>query len=269
MKKILTILLILSSMAVEAQQDSLFRLVRTIPLVAADIAVDNLQNLYILTGTGQIKKYNAKGDSTGIYNETRKFGQLHTIDVTNPLSILLFYKDFSTVVLLDRFLSHRSTIDLRKFNVMQVSAAGLSNDNNVWFFDAVENKLKKMDEQGNLLQETVDFRSLFSEQVQPQRIFDQDGKVYLYDPAAGLFIFDYYGSFQQKIPLKDLSNIHVQGNTIRGIGKKGIYLYNTVNFMEKQYELPSSFGSFTNYIIGNTMIYGVSKDAITIYSFHF
>jgi len=39
------------------------------------------------------------------------------LDVTNPLRVLLYYKDFSTIVILDRLLSNRSTIDLRKQDI--------------------------------------------------------------------------------------------------------------------------------------------------------
>jgi hypothetical protein len=267
-KAIVTILLVLLSGLCKAQ-DTTFVLVKKIPIVAADLAVDNLNQLYILTTTGQVKKYNANGDSVAIYNEVKKYGQLNTMDVTNPLSILLFYRDFSTVVLLDRFLSQRSTIELRKMDLSEVSAVGLSNDNNVWLFDAIENKLKKIDEKGNLLHETSDFRSIFSETVVPQRIIDQNGKVYLYDPKAGIYVFDYYGSFQQKIPLKNLKNFSISGNRIAAIDGDSLLIYDTGNFMQKQYQFPSSFGSFTNYIIGNTRLFGLSADAISIYSFRF
>jgi len=39
---------------------------------------------------------------------------MSSIDVTNPLKILLYYKKFTTVVVLDRFLNIRNTINFRK-----------------------------------------------------------------------------------------------------------------------------------------------------------
>ncbi len=269
MRSIITILLLALSTCCFSQQDTAFRLIRTIPVAAADLAVDNLNNIYLLTITGQIRKYNANGDSVAVYNEIRKFGQLHTMDVTNPLNILLFYKDFSTLVMLDRFLSQRSTIDLRKLNILEVSAVGLSNDNNIWLFDAINNKLKKIDDKGRVLQETPDMRSLFPGAVLPEQIIDQNGRVYLYDPKSGIFVFDQYGSFHSRIPLTHLKNMAIIGNTIAGIDSAGLHTYNMGNLMEKKYQFPSSFGSFSNYIIGNTRIFGFSKDAISIYTFRF
>ena len=68
---------------------------------------------------------------------------------------------FATVVVLDRLLNVRNIIDLRKQNILQARAIGQSYDNKIWLYDEVENKLKKIDEDGKLLLETPDFRQLF------------------------------------------------------------------------------------------------------------
>src|SRR5687768_1114954 len=94
-----------------------------------DFTVDNLGNIYLLYNTDQIKKLGPKGDSIGIFNATRRYGQLYSMDVTNPLKIILYYKDFGTIVALDRLLNVRNTIDLRRMNIFQVKAVGLSFDN--------------------------------------------------------------------------------------------------------------------------------------------
>ena len=252
-----------------AQQDSVFRLVRTIPVAAVDLAVDNLNNLYLLTPSDQLKKFNAQGDSVSVYNQTKRFGKLYSMDATNPLKLLLYYKDFSTIVILDRLLSIRSTIDLRRQNIPQASAIGLSYDNNIWVFDALDNKLKKIDEFGTTLSESIDFRTVFPQSFVPERIIDYNGSVYLYDPAQGVAIFDYYGTLQKKLPIKGWKNLAVLDKQIIGTDNKHIYTYYTNNLMERQYQFPSSFGSFTQYLIANTQLFAVSKDSVNIYSLRF
>ena len=111
-----------------------------------DFTVDNLDNIYILNSRNQIKKFNANGDSVAVYNDVKKFGQATLIDVSNPLKILLYYRDFATVVMLDRFLNAVNSIDLRKQNIFQAKAIGQSYDNKIWVYDEMENKLKKVDE---------------------------------------------------------------------------------------------------------------------------
>lgn len=143
--------------------DTGFALVRTYTGKVAGAALDKLDNLYIISSTGQVKKFGPKGDSVGVFNGIRNYGKLAAIDVSNPLKPLLFYKDFSGVVILDRFLANRLSLNLRQFNILQPSAIGLSYDNNIWVFDAFDNKLKKIDEAGNLLLQTDDFRQLFGQ----------------------------------------------------------------------------------------------------------
>ena len=133
MKQRLFILLIclLAGLGSFAQADTSFKMVKTISGDIVDFTVDNLDNVYILTSRNQLKKFNANGDSVAVYNNVKKFGQASLIDVSNPLKVLLYYKDFGTVVALDRFLNVVNTIDLRKQNIFQAKAIAQSYDNKV------------------------------------------------------------------------------------------------------------------------------------------
>jgi len=202
-----------------SNRDSSFLLVRTYYGDIIDAAIDNLDNLYIISSTGQIKKFNPAGDSAAVYNQVIKFGKLFSIDVSNPLKLLLFYKDFSTIVILDRFLSNLTTIELRKFSILQAGAIGLSYDNNIWVFDEYDNKLKKINEQGDRLLETADFRNIFTQNIAPQKIINDNGFVYLADTSTGVFVFDNYGSFKKTVPIKNWQSIAVNNSNVISIHK--------------------------------------------------
>ena len=105
-----------------AQTDSLFVPLKKIKGDIAAFAADNFDNLYLLNSYDQLKKIDANGDSVAVFNNVRRYGKVAQLDVTNPLRVLLYYKDFSTVVILDRLLRVRSTIDLRNKDVFQVQA---------------------------------------------------------------------------------------------------------------------------------------------------
>lgn len=268
MKSLLTIWLSFFCLMLNAQAPKEpFTLVKSIPVVAVDIAIDNLDNLYILTPTEQLKKLNANGDSVAVYNDVKRFGKLHSIDVSNPLKVLVYYKNFSTIVILDRLLSLRSVIDLRKQNIIQASAVALSYDNNIWIFDALENKLRKIDEFGNNLSETTDLRNILSTPIQPSKIIDHSGLVYLYDPLNGLFAFDYYGAFKRKYPVTGFDDIAISDKFILGTDKKNLQFFNTTNQIQQQYQFPSSFGGFQRYLVANSKLHAIGKDSITVYSF--
>ena len=85
---------------ISAQKDSSFIYDKFIPGDFTYFTVDNLDNIYLLTGSDELKKIQENGDSVAVFNDVRTYGKLFSIDATNPLKILLYYKNFSTVVVL-------------------------------------------------------------------------------------------------------------------------------------------------------------------------
>jgi len=262
-----TLLFLLHSLNVHAQEDTSFRLVKIIEGDIVDYAVDNLDDIYILSSTDQLKKLDAKGDSIAVYNDVKKYGKIFTIDVSNPLRLLLYYKDFSTIVILDRQLNVRNSIDHRKQNIYQVSAICQSYDNKIWLYDELENKLKKIDEDGKLLSETADFRLLFGEALAPQKIFDQDGFIYLYDSTKGVFVFDYYGSLRNRIPLKGWQDFKVVDKYIFGTNNNTLHRYQIRALNLQEQKLPAHFLQYTSLNFTANRIYAMRKNIIEVYSF--
>lgn len=190
-----------------------------------DLYVDNLNNYYLIIATNQLIKYSANGDSIAAFNDVRKFGNLTAVDVTNPFKILLYYQDYSTLLVLDRFLNLKSTIDFRKQNILQVKAFALSYDNNIWLYDELTGKIKKIDDAGNLLLESADMRVALGESLSPEFIIDNGGKLYLCDDEKGFFIFDYYGALQNQIPLTKWRFPSVENGNIYGLVADAVNTY--------------------------------------------
>jgi hypothetical protein len=267
--KIIVLFFLLSAQSSFGQKDSSFVLVKTYTGDIADAAIDNLDNLYIISSAGQIRKFSANGDSTSIYSQVRNYGKLFSLDVSNPLRPLLFYKNFSTVVLLDRFLANRTIIDLRKYKILQPGAVGLSYDNNIWVFDEYDNKLKKVDEQGNKLLETPDFRTIFNEPIRPQKIINDNGLVYLADTANGVFVFDNYGSFKKKLSLKNWQSIAVKENYFIQTHKDEIVVYNAATYIDIKKRIPSSFQPYIRSFTTTNKLVTFSNNLLRIYQYRF
>lgn len=269
LKHFTLLLLMASAQESFAQPGALLQPLKTLQVPVADIAVDNLDNIYLLTTTDLLKKYNAAGDSLSAYNDVRRFGKLHAIDVTNPLKLVLFYKDFSTIVILDRQLTVRTSIELRRKAILQPSAAGLSYDSNIWLFDEYDNKLKKINEEGTLLQETPDLRTVFGFALQPQQIIDQNNTVYLYDPKLGVFLFDHYGTFRKKLPITSWHRIAVWDKYIYGIDAHAVNFYNTATLLTNQKSLPHQLNGNYNYHVANNKLFAWTGDSLHIYTYPF
>ncbi len=248
-------------------QDSSFALVRKTAGSFSSFAVDNLGNLYLITTENQLKKLNVKGDSMGVYNDVKKHGKLYAINAVNPLKTLLFFKDYRTIVVLDRLLDAVNIIDLRSQHILQVRAIAPSYDNNIWVFDEQQSILKKIGEDGRVLTETSDLRIALGVAPIPLEIFDQNGFVYLYDPVNGMFVFDYYGSLKTKIALINWQNIQVLGNTIVGTVGNKLMSYTMGTLELKETELPQYIQQAKHMEIMPLGIYILREDGISLYRY--
>jgi hypothetical protein len=243
------------------------RLVKTIIGSYKNIEVDNLGNIYLISNSNQIKKINNNFDSIASFNDTRRFGNINSIDVNNPLKILVHYKDFATILVLDRFFNTVNTIDLRKKNLFQVNTLTSSYDNNIWLFDELENKLKKIDDAGNILLETADFRILLDTEFIPTKIFDENNKLYVFSRQNGIAIFDYYGGLKHEYAINNLINIQSQNNKLLGFDtQNNLQEYDLQLMKSKSYKLNLTNKFLIKYILSQQLLYQLNTNELNIYS---
>ena len=248
-----------------AQQGS-FPLEKSYEGGITDFTVDNLGNLYLLYRTDQIKKLGPRGDSIGVFNATRRYGQLYSMDVTNPLKIILYYKDFGTIVALDRQLNVRNTIDLRRLNIFQVKAVGLSFDNNVWIFDEQDGRLKRVSEEGRVIDQTNDLRLFFDSLPSPDQLIDQDKLVYLYDSTKGVYMFDYYGGLKNRVRLLGWRDVVVLEKSIYGRNDRHLLKYDPGTLNVQEIPIPAAWKNAKRIHITPRKIYVLHNGMLEIFT---
>src|SRR5580698_9609822 len=86
------------------------------------IALDPLNDLYCVSASNTIIKYDSNGIKKFSYTPNY-IGAIYDMDVSNPLKVLLFFKDAATIQICDNTLSPISTISLRSLGIMQPVAA--------------------------------------------------------------------------------------------------------------------------------------------------
>jgi len=155
-----------------------------------------------------------------------------------------------------------NTINLRKQNIFNVKAIGASYDNNIWVFDEGDGKIKKIDDNGEVLSETVDLRMIFDTIPSPTSIQDQDGFLYLYDPNKGFYVFDNYGSLKNKIPFLHWANAAITGKNLYGFSDTSLYQYQTSSLNLKEFALPESFSNAVQVKAGNGKVYVLHKEGL-------
>lgn len=226
----------------------------------SDFTVDNLGNIYLFTSFEHVKKLDNKLDSLAVFNNVRRYGKLDYIDASNPLKILLFYKDFNTILVLDRFLDVRSTIDLRQSDIFQCSAIAQSYDNNMWVFDELENKIKKIDDNGKLLLESPDFRVVFDAPPRPSKMEDYNKYVYAYDSSKGLLVMDYFGAYKNLLAFKGWQNVHGISKGIAATDSTGLIYYQPGSINTEHYDLPENILQSKKIRISGTKLYALQTD---------
>ena len=250
-----------------SQADSVFHFVRGFKGSITDFSVDNLGNMYLLYQNGQLKKLRPNGDSLAVYNNVRRFGRLYAVDVSNPLKVLLHFKDFNTVVILDRLLNERAVLDLRKSNLLQVKAIGQSYDNNIWVYDELEAKLKKIGDDGRLIDQSNDFRQIFDTTPSPSVIIDQGKLIYMYDATKGMYSFDYYGGFKNRIQLLGWRDFNVIENSIFGRDASFLYRYDAGTLDVQQFAVPVFMNDAQKILIRPGNVYLLRDGVIMVYSY--
>ena len=102
------------------------------------LGFDNQQNSYFIKENVLIKKSPTKHFQ---YNNL-SLGKITNVDFQNPLEIVIFYKNFNTVVLLDNQLNEIKKIDFNLKSIpINLEAVALSSQNQIWIYDSISSKI--------------------------------------------------------------------------------------------------------------------------------
>jgi hypothetical protein len=180
--------------------DSLRPLLR-IPQKARYAAVDGLSNLYLISDKNRVEKYDSTGRLQGFYVNNR-LGPATSIDLQNPLKIMLWYADQQQIVFLDRTLSEMGVINLQNSGFQQVSAAAASSDGNIWLYDAVDFRLYKLSPDGKRLFESQATNLFDLPPRQATQLMENNGSVWLAEHDHAVWEFDLFAQLKvgSKVP---------------------------------------------------------------------
>ncbi len=269
MKKLLLYFVLICCCKNSIAQDPIntdsFKLVNIISGNYHSLEVDATGNIYLITAGNQLKKINSNGDSIAVFNDVRRYGNVSYLDVSNPLKTLVYYKNYSTILILDRLLSIRNNLNLRNRQIFRVNAITTSYDNNLWIFDEQEMKLKKISETGKLLTESNDLRLQTDKIPSAAFLTDVENTIYLYDPEQGLFLFDQYAAFKYMLPYVHWTSVSVGNNKLLGISNNKLNIYNMNSKTLRSLIIPETFLQANAIRVVNNKLYVLYKDSLCMY----
>ena len=91
--------------------------------------------------------------------------------------------------------------------------------------------------------------------------------MYLYDPAKGVYLFDYYGTFKNRIRFIGWTDFTVIGSTLFGRDAGMLYRYEPGTLNLQQYAIPPAMQSARKLKITQTNLYLLRDNLLEIYSY--
>lgn len=207
-----------------------------IKMTASLFTTDRLRNVYTVSKTNEVVKYNPEGVPQFRYNNNT-FGELGYIDATDPFNLLLFYPDYRTVVLLDRTLSENGLFDLYDLDVIDVPAVGISSDNNLWIYDDVKFNVKKINRNGAVVLESNNISLVLGKTLYPNFILERNNQLYVNDSEVGILVFDLFGNYNKTLDIKGLQQFQVIDNQLIYQKEGQLQVYNLRSLQTRSLDL--------------------------------
>lgn len=178
-------------------------------IVAGDMHYsDPMGNVYVVRDN-TLKKFSTEYVQAAVYTNTF-LGNIHTVDVSDPLRILLFYKDHNQIVWVDNFLSEiRSPVWLDGLGIDQVELVCSSGQGGFWVFNGLNNQLQYFDVQLQLVHESPTLNILTGPDISPTFMIEKNRSVYLNVPGTGILVFDRFGNYSKTLPVDPPSGFQV------------------------------------------------------------
>ncbi len=225
------------------------------------IQADELGNLYVVSPSNQLYKYNTSGKVLATLNYNYN-GNISSIDASNPMEIYVFYKEINRVLFLDNNLAYRGELDLTKQNITQASAIARSYDNGIWVFDLGDLQLKKMSKDGTVTQSSGNIMQIIKTDFIPTVILENTKQVLIANDSTALLL-DVFASYVKTYKFSKTASFQLNSNYVLQTLDKQI------NAVELKIGINRPVFQFLNKIkwsyLEKDLIYTFQDNKVTIY----
>jgi len=215
------------------------RLLFNIPRQAVYATADHLSNIYLIAADNSIEKYDSTGLRVARFTNNR-LGQAASLDVTNPLKILVWFADFQTVVTLDRTLNEMGQLNLIDAGLPAVRCVAMAQDGNIWVYDDAGFRLLKISTSGIILLESQPMNMVFPKRMAATCIRDNGEMVFISDPEQGISAFDQYGFLLRTYPDLKTNRFEALQNWLVFLDKDFLRFEHLNRFQALKITLPAS-----------------------------
>ncbi len=186
-------------------------------------------------------------------------GEISSVDVSNPMKILVFFRDFSKIVILDNTLSEQGgALDLNEVSLEETSLVCTSYNNGIWYYNPLKFQLTRVEHSTKNFNISANISNILNKNIQPNFLVEFNNKVYLNDPVNGVLVFDIYGTYLKTIPIFGLMTFQVKEKFLLYVNQAGqIETYDFFT-LEKSVYKPLQYSMVKTVRIENKTIYIVN-----------
>lgn len=244
MKYLIIFLAFFSSYAQEEVPVSLFENVSNF------IGVDNTNHIYYIKNNTLYKKTNDKLISYANIH----LGTITSVDITNPLKIVVFFKDFNVVVILDNELNELTdSINFTSLLNKNVTYVGTATNANLWLFSNDDNTLHLWNYKTKKVDVTIPLQNDFKYEF----ICSNYRNIWLISKESTLH-YNEYGSFIELVAIKNLKKGIAYKNGFVYLANEQLIYYNAnqyKNLLIVDNEVEVNFKKAFFYIVNDTVYF--------------
>lgn len=215
---------------------------------------DKYQSLYYSDATGFNKK-TLQGKSYRYAN--LKLGAIHQVILTNPMKVMLFYKDTQSIVFLDNRLNETQIFKIEDLMPASfVDFVGMAGERQFWLYATDINQVIIFD----LGLNKALFKSL--PLVDKVQAMTSDFNQVHVATTRQIKTFNVYGSLLREIDLSDVNQLQLDHKNIYLVHKNKLLRIQGNSWKEVQISLPNDAYSF---YVNNDLLYIYHNNQLSIY----
>lgn len=225
------------------------------------IREDHLQNWYCYTQNKLIKG-GAQMPRQQFFS-TLKYGALTQMDIQNPMSTILYFKAYQTVLFLDNLLVQKAeALRLDELGYPQVELVCSSQLQGIWIYNQANAELLKLNKFGNCMVKTGNLAQYHRHYFEPLVMSEYNSFLYVLFKNLGIWVFDQFGALKQQISFPNVDYITIGAQDIISTTDTYQFRYVFTTAVLDSVSLPQKA---QHLYIGPQHIFNIFKDSVCTY----
>jgi len=233
--------------------------VHTQPLILSTAKYDFLGTdvygqVYTVNGA-ELMKYDAQGNFKQKYVNNR-LGKIGAIDATNPLKILVFYRESNAMAFLDHNLIEiTGGLDIYEMAGFEASLACTSSDGGFWLWNPVQQTVNHYTDQRDSDRQTQCLSDWLTDNTVTEIL--ENGQNLFLVATHKILVFDYFGAYLNSLVLDQVKNLSMTNQTLVWLSGNKLLTYHWQSYQTGEISIPGGKSPKQAFIVGNKMILGL------------